>query len=847
LDTWLSDIDSAARILSQLSFAVVDTEASVQGSFISESGTMEFVEGTTGNTTSSKITTFRDIDNQQLFDMSGELDSTYKSNMNIEDDFGDFFSRPLRIGTFSWAPGATLLANILPWSAYLANPRVANRMSNFTNLRANLHLKFMINGNQFYYGKAIASYVPLPSFNLDGTHVAGVAGFITLATQRPHVFLDPCNSAGGEIIVPYFFYKDSINLTIPDAADVGIVNIESINVLRAANASTTNLNISVFAWLTNVQLSGPTRSNISGLVAQSGEYKLQGLISRPMTAVADSLGKLSSTFPRIAPYAIATQIVANLAKFLGFSSPINLEPFMNMKPRHVTNLANFDVADNSIKLSMDSKQELTVDPRTVGLSDIDEMSFDYISNRFNYLNTTTWSYTATPDTALQSYTVFPFHTVVGSTATVYPSYSLPGLFFEYWRGDITFKIEVAASNFHKGRLLITYDPNVLAVTPEPVIQYTYVMDIAEAKEAFITCKWNQPIAMGARPLGFDDASTVARGFGTAFTSSKNDNGVINISVLNELTSPQATVTDPVYINVYCKVEPGIRWTNLNARCTRLYFKAMEVQSGTMDCAKDDQCPNTMETDVLFGESNIGPHFNKVFAGEDIRSFRQVFKRYFQQKDYPIPLTAGYYEWGFADTIFPRARGYNTNFGNQWTYSYQNPLNVLSYAFAGYRGAIRHKYITLNTGSKISAICTLPQDSTIGWSQVGTVITQSYTQTGANSTNNGFLLGQKQLQDSSIIFSAGPAEVQMTGVNPVLEVEFPFYSRCRFHPVSAELFESAGVAAALIKRFCCYFLKGIFDTSGGSVSLYVSSGEDFNLHFFTGLPPCVTLTPPTPVP
>jgi hypothetical protein len=71
------------------------------------------------------------------------------------------------------------------------------------------------------------------------------------------------------------------------------------------------------------------------------------------------------------------------------------------------------------------------------------------------------------------------------------------------------KLQVACSNFHKGRLLVVYDPQVAATTSESNIQYTYVMDIADQKELTIEIPWSQPEAFGAAPANHGDPSAAA--------------------------------------------------------------------------------------------------------------------------------------------------------------------------------------------------------------------------------------------------------------------------------------------------------------------------------------------------
>ena len=87
--------------------------------------------------------------------------------------------------------------------------------------------------------------------------------------------------------------------------------------------------------------------------------------------------------PAIGPYALATHMVAStvesVAKVFGYSKPVNLHNYEPIRPHYVGRVACTNDVDNCEKLTCDSKQELTIDSRTVGLSGRDELSLKYIA------------------------------------------------------------------------------------------------------------------------------------------------------------------------------------------------------------------------------------------------------------------------------------------------------------------------------------------------------------------------------------------------------------------------------------------------------------------------------------
>lgn len=97
------------------------------------------------------------------------VDSSPDSTFNIADtndaDLQNFFSRPIKIQSVTWATNAAqpFFYKFNPWVDYFENTRVINRITNFNLLRCKLKVRIVLNGNGFHYGRAIASYIPLHS------------------------------------------------------------------------------------------------------------------------------------------------------------------------------------------------------------------------------------------------------------------------------------------------------------------------------------------------------------------------------------------------------------------------------------------------------------------------------------------------------------------------------------------------------------------------------------------------------------------------------------------------------------------------------------------------------------
>ena len=71
--------------------------------------------------------------------------------------FGDYFSRPVLIDTYSWAENGAdgFKKNISPFTAFFNDANMKAKLKGFSLMRCKLKLRFMVNGSPFYYGAIV--------------------------------------------------------------------------------------------------------------------------------------------------------------------------------------------------------------------------------------------------------------------------------------------------------------------------------------------------------------------------------------------------------------------------------------------------------------------------------------------------------------------------------------------------------------------------------------------------------------------------------------------------------------------------------------------------------------------
>jgi hypothetical protein len=121
--------------------------------------------------------------------------------------------------------------------------------------------------------------------------------------------------------------------------------------------------------------------------------------------------------------------------------------------------------------------------------------------------------------------------------------------FAYWRGTMNYRFMVVASAYQKGRLRVVYDPWYKTGT-EYNTNYSTIIDLASNRDFTVEVGWANSRSY-CRLKGISKWSNVPFQT-TAFTDAQEDftNGTLSVYVVNELTTPNSTVTNDAAINVF---------------------------------------------------------------------------------------------------------------------------------------------------------------------------------------------------------------------------------------------------------------------------------------------------------
>jgi hypothetical protein len=585
----------------------------------------------------------------------------------------------------------------------------------------------------------------------------------------------------------------------------------------------------------------------------------------------------------ISNFATATEIgarsIAKMAALFGFSKPYQPEttPF---QPVTRQSMADTDGCENILRLTVDTKNELSVDPTVAGVDARDELVINEIASRESYLTTFDWALGEPVESLLFNVVVDPaiIHTNPGTFPELHlPACAFASMPFEFWRGSLKYRFQIVASGFHKGRLKFVYDPvgTPAGGSAEYNTAYTQIVDIAEHNDFCIEVGWGQTTPFRSH-LGLGQGSTSYGTTALGYQSSNFNygNGTLSVYVVNELTSPNSTVDNDIQINCFVAACDNFELAApTDFYLSRLGFRPPSPPSDNTPLIperadefadpKDMVFPQSLEIDsVVIADpptiNSMGPKqssdslVNKIHMGEAVASFRTLLKRYnltevllvdedefngyagvIEYTRNMFPLTPGYTQATPADSNVIESLA----LGN-YVYSKMTLMNYLVKAFGAWRGSIRY---TSDTTYNVSNDATLrfPQISDATWS-VSRVPSQLGN--GAFSRNNNAITypstsspatTKYELLDLNR-FSGGlsGATRWSTKVNPIASYEIPYYSQYRFAPgkrgtvfTEADIYQpSYELLGTCLPGLLPYY-----------VYQYVAAGEDFSMMFYLSPP------------
>lgn len=609
------------------------------------------------------------------------ISASYREQSDERANLGEYLHRPVQIDQFTWNESDDFSLSphtIYPWTLYFSNAYLVKKLANFSRVNARLKLTFRFNASPFYYGAMRVCYDPL---NTGKFAPVSTTDIIPLS-QTHGVMIEPHVVSSMELELPFLYPYDWVDTsTAANFNALGNLVFQVFAPLVSANGVTgTGITVTTYAEAVDLQLAGPTLT----AVMQSGP------ISGPAARIASTARRFSSD-QSIGVFARAIDVgatfVSGVAKLFGYSNPPvmnDVQPFQN-KVFHA--FANTETSMPIDKLALDPNNEVTIDTRVAGADGKDELIISALATKPSIVAVVPWEtgdaagdvlcYGAVTPAVLQE---------VAGTSQQY-AYRTPASWisalFRYWRGGMKYTFRVIRSKYHRGRLIISWDPNATATTPSETALFTKIFDLSSEEQEFdfvIPYKAIRPWLLTDTSIGVSTSSI-------SYVAS-SQNGTFSLAVLNALTAPVDTA--PVSILVSVAAADDIEFAGPCA-LDQLVTTA-EVQSAAVDGSA----------------ISLSDHIHEVTFGERVASLRALLHRtsislsqYLgtPQSSSGTAGSSAYHGVNFYPRYPPCAGFTGTKYGmnyalsvldgvtkKQINYTHNHPINWVLAAFAGFRGS-----------------------------------------------------------------------------------------------------------------------------------------------------------------
>jgi hypothetical protein len=592
--------------------------------------------------------------------LASMLTPLYKSvAQDGSQDIIDFLKKPVRArtGSFLTSDSGIFQTLFLPSDliSTSTNPAIYNKILGVQLMRADIVLTLTVNAVRFQQGRYILAFCPSGGAPINtapfNAFFRAHACNLMHITQLPHVEIDLATQTTVQLRIPYSSAKTHYQLsTTTSYASAGESFLYAYSAL-VAGSGPTSVPYTLWANFDNVELTGATVVQ-SGYSVTSQEQKAAGVgpVSGTLSKVSKASGILSE-IPLLsslaAPLSWATEILARSAKALGFSKPIVLNLPARVSRSGLAYAANSDGASTAHPLGLVSTNEVNVFSGA-GATMIDEMSIDFIKQQFAYYQTVTWNSSNSAGdllTTLGSSPVLYYSSLpVGYSTT--PVQFLAGS-FRYWRGGLKFRFKLVKTEFHSGRIVVSFAPYAQqetgGITPtldQTIYLHREIIDIRTVSE-FEICV----------PYVSSDLYQ--------YTNYQYNPGNLFVHVLDPLIAP-SSVSNSIAILIEVAGAPDLEFAVPMGQDYDVFLPAT-TQSGysLFKCA-----------DMGSDSSSIVP--SSVAIGEKVESVRQLLKRVqFSLPTNGIPRASA----GTSLQIFPYTLNPTMQFGTNTANIYRGAYHT----------------------------------------------------------------------------------------------------------------------------------------------------------------------------
>lgn len=459
---------------------------------------------------------------------------------SIDHSIITFMKRPQRIKSFLWRKELTIgkLLSDGKDTLYYDIPAlgltqmVLNKLDGITSFRATAVVRLQFNSQPFQQGRLILAAIPMPF--LIGERTDWLCKHPSLLQSVNHVQVDISKQTEVTLRVPFVSPFNSFDLisnkyqwarvvgmvysALKDPQNIGVpvevwVHFEDIQLGTATSGVFNAPDGLVAVEQAGTPRQDPSASQVKANRETEASGKVSGTIAsvgRGIKSVADTVG---GALPFLSPVTsvvssvagVGSSIVEGLGSLFGFSKPLPSQAGFTIVQRPCEGFGNMNGIDHSHMLALDRLNNVDVYPGLGGTS-FDEQDISYLTRIPQFVGQFLYTMQSKYDQPLWSTYVAPTYYIPGYM-------SLPGQdpssgpmtelqptvlnyvssFFVYWTGSLVYTFRFVKTDFHSGRIEISFHPFTNDVRTDRMnYAYRAVIDLRETTEVSLAVPFVSP-------------------------------------------------------------------------------------------------------------------------------------------------------------------------------------------------------------------------------------------------------------------------------------------------------------------------------------------------------------------
>lgn len=809
------------------------------------------------------MTSHIEVPNPSVGEQGRSAPAVSVARPRIEDDLDAVLSRPVFISSVNFpltmASPPAVSTGIL--SSFLSNAAVAARLSYVRHFKATVCVRLEMPANPHMYGEAHCSLMPVPAsgnanFYASRYYQNPVSGVFNANTGNPVV-----------LKYPYMYQRRKLP-TYSGAADVAaycqlvVAPLSPLGRDDAVAVGTPAMNI--YVWLEDVELSDTTPYLAYG-PAVAGEPS-PGVFSYASNRVAAAARSLVPLVPQMAPVAAAADAAGAVGAWFGWSKPNAPNKADNTLLRRTGFHAQGIGRGQATVLALDPEIVRPLNPG-LGTESEDVLAFEFWARKWGWLGQASYATTTSAGTILAAIPVTPF--VMDSTNSVLAPVAMCALASERWIGSMEYRVTIAATPYHRGKLMLAYIPSTLVnsvLTLSQLLTTTHnvVFDVSQAVDVAVTVGWTQNTncAVVAFSAGVADLahSNLPDSAGFPLTASyagsllgptylSETNGQLVLLAFDPLS---ATAAGSLAVNLWVRGGPDLQFGGSGGSSVNQAIAYGPASAHDFEQAAPQQ--GDRPRGYWLGGDAIAPGTVAAAWGDENVSFRPLLKRM-------TPMYA-FTPWSTTSTSISTAvsalllkfplpayppvprltqplnflsLGSATNTVNGVYYG--NMFGMLQASFAGLGGGMNH-HIALEPYAPLGAVnimAAASQADTMPGSYAGLGGTSSYPIRFNTGTDRW---GDNWPGEVSSTLARWGCGMEWGRVGPNVDGNLTLIEVATKHP-SESLYELPSSGAQSVQApfgfELCLFAPAGAALRGTSLIVSASIGEDFNFYQFVGAP------------